>query len=564
MSPRAEAPPGDGRSGGVSIDAAFISFVGEFGRSQRLYFALAQLAWLPAGMMTLVMVFTTLDPVSQSWFRCLPDSAQHAACEDALHTANVALAGQKFCELPAGVWEWTRRHDSIVSEWDLVCAESWKQQAVNSGFFGGFLFGAAIFGTLSDKLGRKSALALALLVSGAGSLACAASPSYWLFFAARTVTGVGVAGIGLVGYVLGCEFVGPTWRGILGISAQYFFVVGTVLLPLVAFYAPNWRLLCAITGGIGLLYCLMIPLIPESPRWLLATGKSEDAARVMRRIADGNGAEWPPNVSLAEAHADSDDSAPKAGLRDLLGHRILFVRMAVQTFCWFAISSTYYGINLMVADLPGSVYVNNAMLALVEVVAYVASSALVDLRCVGRRGALTGSYLIGGVCLIISALSSGLPRLLFALAAKVGAAAAFALVFLYAAELFPTVVRNACLGMCSLAARVGGITTPLVIYTGTALHSSFFAFGYMGFICVLAGLMLLTQPETLGRLMPDCLEDVILFHPPSMDDNSSAPASSDEEAAGSDGGPPPEALPGFQFGGQKLRADGYTPLPVQT
>lgn len=63
--------------------------------------------------------------------------------------------------------------------------------------------------------GRKSALALALLVSGAGSLACAASPSYWLFFAARTVTGVGVAGIGLVGYVLGCEFVGPTWRGIL-------------------------------------------------------------------------------------------------------------------------------------------------------------------------------------------------------------------------------------------------------------------------------------------------------------------------------------------------------------
>lgn len=69
----------------------------------------AQLAWLPAGMMTLVMVFTTLDPVSQSWFRCLPDSAQHDACEDALHTANVALAGQKFCELPAGVWEWTRR-----------------------------------------------------------------------------------------------------------------------------------------------------------------------------------------------------------------------------------------------------------------------------------------------------------------------------------------------------------------------------------------------------------------------------------------------------------------------
>lgn len=51
-----------------------------------------------------------------------------------------------------------------MSEWDLVCAESWKQQAVNSGFFGGFLFGAAIFGTLSDKLGAQLApLALLLL-----------------------------------------------------------------------------------------------------------------------------------------------------------------------------------------------------------------------------------------------------------------------------------------------------------------------------------------------------------------------------------------------------------------
>jgi hypothetical protein len=42
-----------------------------------------------------------------------------------------------------------------VSEWGLICEEAWKQQAVNSGFFAGFLVGAGLFGTLSDTLGEN-------------------------------------------------------------------------------------------------------------------------------------------------------------------------------------------------------------------------------------------------------------------------------------------------------------------------------------------------------------------------------------------------------------------------
>jgi hypothetical protein len=69
----------------------------------------AQAAWVPAGMMTLVMVFTTLDPITQGWFRCLPDGPDFEGCEAVHNTTNPALAVQKFCELPATSWEWTRR-----------------------------------------------------------------------------------------------------------------------------------------------------------------------------------------------------------------------------------------------------------------------------------------------------------------------------------------------------------------------------------------------------------------------------------------------------------------------
>ena len=49
-----------------------------------------------------------------------------------------------------------RRRQSIVSDWDLICRDAWKAQATNSGFFLGFLIGAALFGFLADRCGAPS------------------------------------------------------------------------------------------------------------------------------------------------------------------------------------------------------------------------------------------------------------------------------------------------------------------------------------------------------------------------------------------------------------------------
>lgn len=45
---------------------------------------------------------------------------------------------------------------------------------------------------------------------------------------------------------------------------------------------------------------------------------------------------------------------------------------------------------------------------------------------------------------------------------KVGASAAFSMVYVYSSELFPTVVRNAGMGSSSCMARVGGMTAPYI------------------------------------------------------------------------------------------------------
>lgn len=50
---------------------------------------------------------------------------------------------------------------------------------------------------------------------------------------------------------------------------------------------------------------------------------------------------------------------------------------------------------------------------------------------------------------------------------KFGFTMAFGIVYIYTAEIYPTVLRNIGIGMCSSAARIGSITAPYVIYLGT-------------------------------------------------------------------------------------------------
>ena len=52
--------------------------------------------------------------------------------------------------------------------------------------------------------------------------------------------------------------------------------------------------------------------------------------------------------------------------------------------------------------------------------------------------------------------------LILVLIGKFGASAAFSLIYVYTAELFPTEVRSTALGLCSMMARIGGIAAPQV------------------------------------------------------------------------------------------------------
>jgi hypothetical protein len=98
-------------------------------------------------------------------------------------------------------------------------------------------------------------------------------------------------------------------------------------------------------------------------------------------------------------------------------------------------------------------------------------------------------------------------RLVFSLVGKFGSSAAFAVVFLYTAELFPTPMRNSAVGMCSTLARIGGILAPTVAQLGYARPQ--IPFLIFGSATLIGGATAFLLPETMGHQLPDTVQEAV-------------------------------------------------------
>ena len=115
--------------------------------------------------------------------------------------------------------------------------------------------------------------------------------------------------------------------------------------------------------------------------------------------------------------------------------------------------------------------------------------------------------LCGISCICAGVIDDLTARLVFSLIGKFGCSAAFSIVFLYTAELFPTSMRNSAVGMCSTLARVGGIFAPTVAELGYYQPKT--PFLIFGVATLIGGFAAYLLPETKGKKLPDTVEEAI-------------------------------------------------------
>lgn len=171
-------------------------------------------------------------------------------------------------------------YDLSTSDTSLVVS------ILSAGTFVGALAGAPI----SDILGRRWGMQLALLVFCIGVVMQMATTDLGVFIGGRVVAGLGVGILSTIVPMYQSE-TAPRWiRGAVVSGYQWAITIGLLCASLASYGTQNrqdtsaWRIPVGIQFAFALVLCGFFLVLPESPRWLVKKGNHERASKSLARL----------------------------------------------------------------------------------------------------------------------------------------------------------------------------------------------------------------------------------------------------------------------------------------
>ncbi|KAF0310596.1 Solute carrier family 22 member 5 [Amphibalanus amphitrite] len=238
--------------------------------------------------------------------------------------------------------------------------------------------------------------------------------------------------------------------------------------------------------------------LPESPRWLLVRGHREQAVRVLRTIASGNGR--PLTRDLSDLR--SPRSADTEDICTLLRTRRGALWVGIQMVAWFTVNLGFYSQTAATGTVGGDRFVNFAIAGFVDLPAHLLVYFILDRF--GRRRCLCGLFLGGALgCLGVLVLPAAADRSqLSARTAclwlgKLMMSAVFTTVYVHTLEIFPTSVRNRGISTINAWARLSGLFYPFMVTLDSVIPGLQYA--VLGGLMLLSGALAPLLPETAGR-----------------------------------------------------------------
>ncbi|XP_069131277.1 organic cation transporter protein-like [Argopecten irradians] len=418
--------------------------------------------------------------------------------------------------------EWVYSDDvfvqTITTKFNIVCSDAYLIPLVKSLYIVGKLIGAVVFGNLSDSIGRRTTFCIALMLMFGVTFGMSWCSSYAMYTVLMMVLGASTQGIFPVGMVLSIELVGPSKRKYTGLVFEYFYSTGLVILPSITYFLRHWYYVNIICSAPMVLFVSYWWLIPESPRWLISKHRYQDAYNILKKIAKAN--KMPIDEAIMRKE-QTTTSTPGAASRlwHLFSTRSFIFRTLIVMLGWCITSMTYYGLSLNAGNLAGDFYLNMIISGLIEMPAHTIALLIVDR--VGRKRVYCMGMILGGcacastiIPIIINEIDNVVIVTTLAMIGKFCITTAYDTMFFYTTELFPTVLRNAALGLCSCAARTGGMVAPFIADSAVLVNgitAQVLPFGVFGFLSVIAGLSSIYLPETSYKSLPETMEDCKLL-----------------------------------------------------
>ena len=376
----------------------------------------------------------------------------------------------------------------------------------SAGFVGMFL-GAAISGRLADRYGRRLIFQATLILFSVGAILSALAPTFETLLAARVIAGLGLGGELPVVATLVSEFSPRAQRGRMIVLLESFWAYGTLAAGLVAiFVLPQfgWRGAFVVAALPALYVAYLRSALPESPRYLAQRGRTAEADAIVRRVERaGGGALLTLGAAVAPARS------VRTGIGELWSPA-LAKRTAMLWILWFGIVFTYYGIFLYVPSLLAARGLSEVrsnefffLSTIAQIPGYFSAAWLVERW--GRKPTLV-TYLLGtaAAAFLFGNAGTGTDAFIYVALLSFFNLGAWAIVYTYSPELYPTAIRATGAGIAAAVGRIGGIIGPFLtpVLVPTLGQSGVFAL-FMVVLVVTAINVWLLAEETKGRSLEE-------------------------------------------------------------
>lgn len=153
------------------------------------------------------------------------------------------------------------------------------------------------------------------------------------------------------------ELVGPGYRSFVTVMTCTFYTFGIMMLAGVTYIVPNWVEMSLYTSVPFLLYFFYLFIMPESPRWLLAQGRFEDALKILEVMARVNGEKLPNSFRIKlHERVEADKIRVKENVKswnsfDLCRWILVFWCVFMEIWWWICNSSTCRTPNMRLKTL---------------------------------------------------------------------------------------------------------------------------------------------------------------------------------------------------------------------
>jgi MFS family permease len=423
-------------------------------------------------------------------------------------TANVANTLQHFVHSSGAVQDFSIVNVAINAAGRPAAALQALGASISSWGLLGMVIGGAVGGILSDKIGRKKTLVIAIIFYGAFTLPQAYATDFWFYAMTRLIAGLGVGSCIPVVTTCFSETIPSKNRGVFVTFGMAFMVLGWVVAgvvittlnsiatPLGLPFATaamtenytlvgsdgaalenltqNWRMAYLI-GVLPVAYGVLLGFfMKETPHWYANAGFGSKAVERLEDLIRLSGQEVGRlDVALLTVPPKVKSASPKV----LFSKRFLVATAAIWTM-YFIGQVFVYGLNpWMVPMMTGFEYTaaDASAMQTFNNVAAICSNVTVGFLSdrFGRKRTLVFSWLFLMAAVVIFALTVGPNNFAYCmfLFFLIGFAMNFAITGVQPLmpESYPTQVRNTGVSWCQAFARFGGAAAPIVFASITPM-----------------------------------------------------------------------------------------------